>query len=170
MSKIFAGRYTAETDEPFVVFLIGMRINKLWAIHKWLPVMMAMNPMMQRLYQDPELGFLGGFTAISNRVTVMVQYWRSFDDLEHFARHPTEPHREAWKRFNQAVGSDGSVGIWHETYQVNPGQFESVYGNMPLWGLASATNHVPATGRRYSARGRLEKQEPQQPIHPSTIP
>jgi hypothetical protein len=158
MAEIFAGRYTAETNEPFVVFLIGMRINKLWAIHKWWPVMAAMNPMMQRLNEDPEQGYLGGFTAIGNRGPVAVQYWRSFDDLERFARHPSEPHREAWKRFNQAVGSDGTVGIWHETYQVHPGQFESVYGNMPVHGLASATNHVPAVGRRYTARGRLEGQ------------
>ena len=157
---IHAGRYTAETNEPFVVFLIGMRINNLWAIRKWWPVMMAMNPMMQRLNQDPEQGFLGGFTAVQSRGPVMVQYWRSFDDLERFARHPSEPHREAWKRFNQAVGSDGTVGIWHETYQVNPGQFESVYGNMPVFGLAGATKHIPAVGRRHTARGRLTTHNP----------
>ena len=28
MNKIFNGRYTAKTDQPFVVFLIGMRINQ----------------------------------------------------------------------------------------------------------------------------------------------
>ena len=27
MTTIFDGRFTAHTDEPFVVFLIGMRIN-----------------------------------------------------------------------------------------------------------------------------------------------
>lgn len=157
MTKIFPGRYTAHTDKPFIVFLIGMRINKLWAIHKWWPVMAAMNPMMQRLNEDPEQGYLGGFTAFGRHGPVAIQYWRSFDDLERFARHPSEPHREAWKRFNQAIGSDGTVGIWHETYQVNPGQFESVYANMPLFGLASATHHTPATGRRHTARGRLEQ-------------
>jgi hypothetical protein len=27
----------AEMDGEFVVFLIGMRINKPWKLHKWLP-------------------------------------------------------------------------------------------------------------------------------------
>ena len=155
MSQIHAGRYTAEMDEPFVVFLIGMRINKLWAIHKWWPVMAAMNPMMQRLNEDPEQGYLGGFTAIGNRGPIAVQYWRSFDDLERFARHPSEPHLEAWKKFNQAIGPDGSVGIWHETYSVNPDQFESVYGNMPKFGLGAAMEHVQAVGRRQTAGKRM---------------
>src|SRR6266567_1704880 len=82
MTKVMPGRYTAQTDQPFVVFLIGMRINK-------------------------------------------------------------------------AIGSDGSVGIWHETYLVEPGRYEAVYGNMPVFGLASATKHVPAVGRRETARRRL---------------
>ena len=29
MAQVFRGRYTARSDEPFVVFLIGMRINQL---------------------------------------------------------------------------------------------------------------------------------------------
>ena len=36
MATIFNGRYTAKIEQPFVVFLIGMRINKLWRINKWL--------------------------------------------------------------------------------------------------------------------------------------
>ena len=30
MSAIKPGRFTARPDEPFVVFLIGMRFNRLW--------------------------------------------------------------------------------------------------------------------------------------------
>jgi hypothetical protein len=33
MSQVFPGRYTAQIDEPFVVFLIGVRINRLFALH-----------------------------------------------------------------------------------------------------------------------------------------
>jgi hypothetical protein len=135
-----------------------MRINRLWAVRKWLPVFKAMVPMITTLIQHPEKGFLGGFTSLSLRGPVMIQYWRSFEDLESFARRPSDPHLEAWKRFNQTVGSDGSVGIWHETYQVQPGQFETLYGNMPRFGLAQAVEHLPATGKRYSARDRLKAQ------------
>jgi hypothetical protein len=31
----------------------------------------------------------------------MVQYWRSFADLERFARDPAFTHLGAWKQFNQ---------------------------------------------------------------------
>ena len=58
MAKIFSGRYTAKTDKPFVVFLIGMRINQLWRVDKWISVFTAMVPMLTTLYSHPEKGFL----------------------------------------------------------------------------------------------------------------
>jgi hypothetical protein len=53
------------------------------------------------------------------------------------------------------VGKSGVVGVFHETYQVQPGQHEAVYVNMPRFGLANAFAHVPAVGRRATARRRL---------------
>lgn len=155
MSKVIPGRYTANVEGPFVVFIIGMRVNRVFAVHKWVPVAMAMGPMLKTLFQHPEKGFLGAETFLSWRGANVVQYWRSFDDLERFARSKQEPHLSAWKRFNKAVGTDGSVGIWHETYQVAAGQYEAVYGNMPVYGLAKAAEHVPATGRKETARRRM---------------
>ena len=156
MSQIFNGRYTAKTDQPFVVFLIGMRINKWWRFDKWVPVAQAMTPMMQTLFTHPGKGFLHAEFFWNFSGPVMIQYWRSFEDLEKFARNPSDPHLEPWKKFNQAIGADGIVGIWHETYAVNPNQFESMYGNMPQFGLAAATEHVQALGRRETARQRLD--------------
>ena len=156
MSNIFNGRYTAKTDLPIVVFLIGMRVNKWWRFDKWLPVSSAMGPMLQTLFANPEKGFLHAEFFWNLSGPVLIQYWRSFEDLEKFARNPSDPHIGAWKKFNQAVGSDGIVGIWHETYSVNPGQFETMYGNMPKFGLAAATEHVRAVGRRETARKRLD--------------
>jgi hypothetical protein len=156
MAKVIPGRFTAQTDQPFVVFLIGMRVNKLLAVRKWLPTALAMGPMLRELYAHPEKGFLGAHTYFTGRTTLMVQYWRSFEDLERFARADDDPHMPAWRRFNRAVGyKDGAVGIFHESYLVQPGQYEVVYGNMPVFGLAAATDHVPAHGRRETARGRL---------------
>lgn len=159
MTHIFKGRYTAVTHDPFVVFLIGMRINKMWAVHKWLPVAQAMPPMMKALYEFPEKGFLGGHGFFGGRTSLQLQYWRSFEDLEAFARNPSDLHLSAWKRFNQAVKDDGTVGIWHETYLVDPDQYECVYGNMPRFGLGSVMEHVAAVGQRYTARSRLVKTE-----------
>lgn len=159
MTHIFTGRYTAVTQEPFVVFLVGMRINHWWAIHKWLPLAQAMPPMLKTLYEFPEKGFLGGHGFFGGRTSLQLQYWRSFEDLEAFARNPSDPHLKAWKRFNQAVKDDGTVGIWHETYLVDPNQYECVYGNMPRFGLGGVMEHVAAAGRRHTARDRLVKTE-----------
>ncbi|MEL6163249.1 MAG: DUF4188 domain-containing protein [Cyanobacteria bacterium J06628_3] len=155
MSKVIPGRYTAQTSEPFVVFLIGMRINKIFALNKWLPIAMAMKPMLKTLYKHPEKGFLGGETFLYSRGVGLIQYWRSFEDLERFARSPEEPHLSAWQRFNRLVGADGSVGIWHESYLVNPGNYEAIYGNMPIFGLAAATKHVAINGTKETARQRV---------------
>ena len=155
MSRIFNGRYTATTDQPFVVFLIGMRINKWWRFDKWMPVASAMGPMINTLFTHPEKGFLHAEMFWKFGMSAMLQYWRSFEDLESFARNPSDTHLEAWKKFNQAVGADGSVGIWHETYTVNPGQFEVMYGNMLRFGLAAAMEHIQIAGRRETAKGRL---------------
>jgi hypothetical protein len=168
MSKIFPGRYTARFDGPFAIFLIGMRINQLWAIHKWMPAATAMPAMLNVLAKNPAKGFLGVETWVRWREVMGVQYWRSFDDLENFARNPSDPHLQVWKDFNRRVGSDGSVGIWHETYVVNAGQFECVYGNMPLVGLAAATEHVAAIGNRETARLRIGgRSEPAVPSPPT---
>lgn len=155
MSSVFPGRYTAQIEGPFVVFIIGMRVNKLWAVHKWWPVARAMPPMISGLLADRELGLLHVQPFVYWRGVALVQYWRSFEQLERFAREPSLTHLEAWKRFNRAVGADGSVGIWHETYLVPAGQHECVYGNMPAFGLAAAGVHLPAVGAKETAKRRL---------------
>jgi hypothetical protein len=155
MAKVIPGRFTAQADKPFVVFIIGMRVNKFFAFRRWIATAMAMGPMIRTLYQHPEKGFLGAQTFFFWRGVVTVQYWRSFDDLEKFARDKNDPHLEAWRRFNKTIGSDGSVGIFHETFLVDAGKYEALYGNMPIFGLAAATRHVPAIGKRETARRRL---------------
>jgi hypothetical protein len=86
---------------------------------------------------------------------MVVQYWRSFEQLEAFARAKDHRHFPAWTRFNRAVGSNGDVGIWHETYLVRAGQYECIYNNMPPFGLAKATAWEPASGKKVSAPARL---------------
>ena len=156
MAQIFPGRFTADTDDPFVVFLIGMRINRPLAFAKWVPTAMAMGPMLRSLANDPTSGLLGGEPFLYAGGVGLIQYWRSTEDLERFARSPREPHLKAWQRFNKAVGKDGSVGIWHETYQVAAGAYEAIYANMPRFGLASAMAHVPVGKRGDTARERLK--------------
>jgi hypothetical protein len=147
-------RLTASMQGEFVVFLIGMRINQPLKVHKWLPVARAMPRMITELYRQPELGFVHAEMWFS-RTTIMVQYWRSMDQLLAYAKSKTAAHLPAWQAFNQAIGTDGSVGIWHETYAASPGSYESVYVNMPAFGLGKAGSLQVAAGGRQSASGRL---------------
>jgi hypothetical protein len=148
-------RMTVKLEGDFVVFLIGMRINRWWKIHKWFPVVMAMPKMLHELSRKPESGFLGstgGFGTI-------VQYWKSFEQLEAYAKDRNGLHYPAWKAFNQKVKSNGDVGIWHETYKVRAGEYECVYNNMPPHGLGKVGELIPATGRKENAAGKMAKPE-----------
>lgn len=58
IGKVISGRYSAQMEDSFVVFVIGMRINRWFALHKWIPVVKAMGPMIKELYQNPEHGFI----------------------------------------------------------------------------------------------------------------
>ena len=147
-------RLTANLDGEFVVFLIGMRINKPWQVHKWLPVARAMPRMIKELSDQPELGFIHG-EAWFSRTIILVQYWRSMEQLLAYATSKESAHLPAWQAFNKSVGTDGSVGIWHETYMVSPGSYENVYVNMPAFGLGKAGTLLPTSGGRQSAAGRL---------------
>jgi len=152
---IFNDRRTAYLEDEFVVFLIGMRINRPWKIHQWLPVARAMPRMIQELRAQPDSGLLG-YEMWFGRTTLMLQYWRSTEQLLAYAKNRDVAHLPAWKAFNQAVGSNGDVGIWHETYIAKPGSYENIYVNMPHFGLGKAGTLMPATGARATAEGRLQ--------------
>ena len=147
-------RLTAHLDGDYVVFLIGLRVNQPLKIHKWLPVFMAMPKMLTELYRQPDLGFLHAESWFG-RTTIMVQYWRSMEQLHAYAKLRDAAHLPAWQAFNKAVGTSGDVGIWHETYAVSPGSYENVYVNMPPFGLGRAGTTQAASGGRESAAGRL---------------
>lgn len=148
----------AEIEGDFVVFLIGMRVNRPWKVHKWLPVFLAMPRMLKELASKPDSGFLGHQQFLSGP---MVQYWRSFEHLERYARSRDAQHWPAWVAFNKKVGhASGDVGIWHETYRVAAGQYECIYGGMPRFGLAKAGRHVPVSAGRDSARARIHPAAP----------
>jgi hypothetical protein len=151
-------RLGASFEGTFVVFLIGMRINNLLKVGKWLPVATAMPRMVKELSARPEMGFMHA-EAWFGRTTIMVQYWRNLEQLLAYARAKDSEHLPAWRSFNRAVGTDGSVGIWHETYIASPGSYENIYVNMPAFGLGKVGAVFPATGRRQSASARLSQRD-----------
>ena len=151
---IRAERLSAVMSGDFVVFLIGMRINKPLRVDKWLPVATAMPKMLKELYANPELGLIHHEMWFS-RTLVLIQYWRSIEQLIAYAKNRNAEHLPAWQAFNKAVGTDGSVGIWHETYMVSDKKYETVYANMPPFGLGKAGTLVEARSGYQSATARL---------------
>lgn len=148
---IHPGRFTAEIDDDFVVFLIGAQFHKMWNVRQWVPVAKAMRTMQIEIGRHPEIGCLHieNFGVKNN---LSVQYWRSAEHLDRFARSNDWSHLEAWRQFNRLISDSGDLGIWHETYKVAAGQYETVYGNATRFGLAAAGRHVPADKRSTAAR------------------
>tara|TARA_B110000977_G_scaffold192140_1_gene265260 strand:- start:564 stop:1052 length:489 start_codon:yes stop_codon:yes gene_type:complete len=161
MAKVIPERMVAQIEGDFVVFVIGMRVNHFWLPHKWIPAFFAMPRMLIELSKLPveDTGFLGynnvGFGTV-------LQYWRSFEHLEAYANARDRAHFPAWAAFNKRMRDDrGAVGIFHETYLVKAGQYETLYSGMPPFGLGKATTLVPATAATSSARKRLGRDQDQ---------
>jgi len=155
MAEVNQGRRGARIEGDFVVFLIGAKFDKLHLFRSLrdLGGMRSMPYMLKYLSERPEKGLLGYETY---GLTMNVQYWRSFEDLERFARDDGDPHLAVWRTYWKRVGKDPRSGIWHETFLVRAGEYEAVYGNMPAHGLARATEVVPI-GADSPARGRLRR-------------
>ena len=147
-------RMTGKIEGEFCVFLIGMRINRPLKLHQWLPIGMAMGRMLRELAAHKALGYLGG-DAWFGRTTLSLQYWRSAAHLMDYATSKTGQHLPAWKAFTRRVGNSGDVGIWHETYAIKEGAYETIYHNMPPFGLGRVGTLIPATGHCQSAKDRM---------------
>lgn len=137
--------------EEVVVFMIGMRINRLLKVRSWTWVARQMPAMIQGLLKQEDSPLLAARSWVSGRNLMVVQYWRSAEDLGRFARDQDHPHARAWAEFNRRLAASADVGIWHETYTVEREQVETLYGNMPAFGLGEALGLVPALGRRRTA-------------------
>jgi len=170
MSQIMRERMTIVRDESVVVFLIGMRINSWWKIHRWLPVVRAMPRMMAELMKRPGSGLLGATFVLTANGPATIQYWESVDKLMAYASDRSSEHFPAWVEFNRKIGGNGDVGIWHETYSVPRGNFEAIYVNMPASGLGTFARLEPARGHRSRARGRLAGETPAVPVEDAAAP
>jgi hypothetical protein len=149
-------RLTAKLDGDFVVFLIGARLNRWWRLPGHLWFLGTMPRMLKELEGNPASGFLG-YQSLS--LTTVVQYWRSLEQLVAYARNRDQAHYPAWVKFNKAIGSNGDIGIWHETFLVRAGEYEAIYNNMPLHGLGKVGTQLDAVGARATASGRLGRSD-----------
>jgi hypothetical protein len=168
MAEIVKDRICAEVEGDVTVFLIGMRVNKPWKVWRWLPIFFEMPKMLKELGQKPEIGLLHSRGLYGFPNMAILQYWKSATLLQAYAHAPDHAHLGAWRRFNDRIGTSGDVGIWHETYVVPKGQYESIFVNMPRYGLGLAGAIFPAKGQRASASKRLGL-KPSRPAAPETM-
>lgn len=159
MAQVRSGRFAAQIEGDFVVFLIGARINQLWAVQRWFPVTQAMPRMLQELAAQPELGLLHAEFFLSWRTVNVLQYWRSYDHLHAYAHARDKQHLPAWAEFQKRSRGNTSVGIYHESYLVPQGAYETIYADMPAFGLGRAGTLVPAVGSMANASARLRRQQ-----------
>jgi hypothetical protein len=160
VSAVIRKRVRAEIEGSFVLFMIGARINKPWKLNVVLPFLATMPRMLKELTAQPELGLLHVRQQFGATSATLTQYWRSFEHLEAYARAQDHQHLPAWQWFNRQLGSNGDIGIWHETYLIDPGRYETVYNSMPPYGLGAAGKLVDAAGARQSARERIKAAAP----------
>ena len=156
-----SGQFVADPDlEDVVVFVIGMRINRLRKVRSWWPTFVGM-PRMLRELAEADGGLLGVQSFFAGRTLVTIQYWRSAEELGAYARDASMSHTPAWGAFNKEAAATGDVGIFHETYVVPSDRIETVYGNMTEFGLAKAVGSVERGSRaQTTAHRRLETTEP----------
>ena len=170
MDEIVKERVSAEVDGDLTVFLIGMRINRFWKVSRWLSVVREMPAMLDELGRNPEIGLLHSRALFGIRNIAILQYWKSAEHLQAYARSPDRAHLAAWRRFNDTIGTSGDVGIWHETYVVPRGNAESIFVNMPRYGLGLAGAIFPSKGSRATAAKRLGRVKAEGEVHPAPAP
>ncbi|OJD14209.1 hypothetical protein AJ78_05423 [Emergomyces pasteurianus Ep9510] len=165
LSGVFFNKFTAQvprSDGSFgstpaasslVVFLIGSKCNH--PLGAFDPVYRKVSDyfaaMVRELQADAEVSgllgatpFIGNSEATANQA-MSVMYFRDLESLHKYAHGPF--HMKAVKYWGQIVKNTPHVSIYHETYVVPKGQWETIYGNSKPTGLSAAAFPVhPAQG------------------------
>ncbi len=151
------GPQTADSDDEIVLFLVGMTFNKPWRVRAWWPVFTAMPKMLRALLSDPESGLLATRLTFGSRGPTVIQYWRSIEDLDRFARGKGTEHTKAWSAFMKSAASKSNdVGLWHETYRTTPGMRENLYFSTGPLGFSEAVPDLhPVQPAERTAKGRF---------------
>ncbi|GIZ41165.1 hypothetical protein CKM354_000448000 [Cercospora kikuchii] len=136
-------------NQDIVVFLIGTRSNHpLGVLAPGMPTSATYFQDLTAILEDhaEEFGFLGmtSWHDSSQRSTkaesMYVCYFRTIEGLHAFA-HSTY-HRAAWNWWNKSTKKYPHLSIFHETYHVPKGHYESIYINSHASGITSITSKV----------------------------
>lgn len=156
--QVIAGRHHADVQGEVVVFPIGMKINRWWAIHRWFTPMINTIRLWRHVQFVRPDGYLSGYLFFYARGVGMMQYWRDFESLEEFARDSERPHLAAWRQLVSQTSGDQTFGYWHETYVIDAANSETIYGSMTPFGLGAAVGHASIDRTSENARSRLDSE------------
>lgn len=129
------GEITGPSTERVTILLLGAKSNHPLGIFG--PEFMEVGEHLNRMNDffngpDAPAGFMGqtSFERKDERGArefSSISYWRSIEDLHAFAH--SGLHRETWVWWEKNLKRMDAVGIHHEIYQAEPGQWENVYVN-----------------------------------------
>jgi hypothetical protein len=83
----------------------------------------------------------------------VLQYWRSFADLEAWSHRP--PHAEWWRKAVERMRTKRDFGVYHETFLVPRDRIEAIYLDCAATGLATFGTIGEPVGPQTTSRGRL---------------
>jgi Monooxygenase af470-like len=148
MTKVQRRTVDLSAYPDLVVIYLGMRVNVITGIK----TLIGFGPKISQSVEAKPEGLLlhePVFYSLFPLHAGMRQYWRSFEDLERWAR--SEPHRQWWQQF---LRNSGGTGFWHETYFMRGGM-EAVYDDIPKpFGFSAFAPVEIARGPMFNARTR----------------
>lgn len=158
MAALNKTRMMADLEGEFLVFVIELQVHKLLRFRKWYPVVKEMNQMLTELTAKPEYGLLSFEYWFAFRRQLFLMYWRSYEHMHDWALNKNAAHIPGWKMLNKLMKEHPDIiGFWHESYVVQPYQYESFYHNVPTVGMGRAGKLLPLTGRMSTGAARLRE-------------
>lgn len=140
------GEITGPGEQQVAILLLGAKSNHPMGFFS--PAFLEVNDWLLRINDELDspdtapTGFLGqtSFFRKDQRGAMegcFVSYWRSIEDLHHFAH--TGLHRETWLFWEKNLKRFDAVGINHEIFLAEPGAWENVYINFQPTALGATT-------------------------------
>ena len=158
MRQLNKSRMIANLEGEFLVFVIELQVHKLWRFWQWYPAVKGMNRMLFELLENKEYGLLSFEYRFAMRQQFFLMYWRSYEHMHNWALSRDATHIEGWKMLNQLMRDHPDIiGFWHESFVVQPDQYESFYRNVPAVGLGQAGQLIPLQGGMKSGARRLRE-------------
>ncbi len=159
------GKYgNKPSNSDLVVFHIGVRYNHPLGLFgkNGQVVADAFGNMIKELEAHAdEFGFLGAssyqsLAAASKNELLIVCYFRNVDGLHTFAH--SQYHMPTWQWWNKEYSKMPHIAIFHETYHVPAGNWESIHINSQISGINSTVFKIAEemTGKEVYARPMVD--------------